>query len=89
AIIIGSNTTETHPVIGYEIIRCVQEYGLKIIVIDPRNIPITRYATIHLKQKPGTDIAIILGIMKIIYDKGLYNEEFIDTVMSSNIFCQV
>ena len=79
AIIIGSNTTETHPVIGYEIIRCVQENGLKLIVIDPRNIPITRYATIHLKQTPGTDIAIILGIMKIIYDKGLYNKEFIDS----------
>lgn len=79
AIIIGSNTTETHPVIGYEIIRCVKEYGLKLIVIDPRNIPITKHATIHLKQNPGTDIAIILGIMKIIYDKGLYNKEFIDS----------
>ena len=78
AIIIGSNTTETHPVIGYEIIRCVQENGLKLIVIDPRDIPITKYATIHLKQKPGTDIAIILGVIKLIYDQKLYNKDFID-----------
>jgi len=79
AIIIGSNTTEAHPVIGYEIIRCVQENGLKLIVIDPRNIPITKYATVHLKQKPGTDIAIILGLMKMIYDSNLHDTEFIDS----------
>lgn len=77
AIIIGSNTTETHPVIGYEIIRCVQENGLKLIVIDPRNIPITKYATIHLRQKPGTDIAVILGLAKMIYDNNLYDKIFI------------
>jgi len=77
AIIIGSNTTETHPVIGYEIIRCVKENGLKLIVIDPRDIPITKYAFLHLRQKPGTDIAVILGIMKIIYDKNLHNKKFI------------
>lgn len=77
AIIIGSNTTETHPVIGYEIIRCVQENGLKLIVIDPRDIPITKYAAIHLRQKPGTDIAVILGLAKIIYDNNLHDKAFI------------
>jgi formate dehydrogenase (NADP+) alpha subunit len=77
AIIIGSNTSEAHPVIGYEIIRCVQEKDLKLIVIDPRRIPITKYAALHLKQRPGTDIAVILALMKAIYDKGLIDEEFI------------
>jgi formate dehydrogenase alpha subunit len=77
AIIIGSNTTETHPVIGYEIIRCVQENGLKLIVIDPRNIPMTKYAAIHLRQKPGTDIAVILALAKMIYDNGLHDKLFI------------
>jgi len=77
AIIIGSNTTETHPVIGYELIRCVQEKGLKLIVIDPRNIPITKYAAIHLRQKPGTDIAVILGLAKLIYDNNLHDRAFI------------
>ncbi len=77
AIIIGSNTTETHPVIGYEIIRCVQENGLKLIVIDPRDIPITKYAAVHLKQKPGTDIAVILALSKIINDNNLHDREFI------------
>ena len=79
AIIIGSNTTEAHPVIGYEIIRCVQENDLKLIVIDPREIPITKYGAIHLKQRPGTDIAILLGIMNVIYSDNLQNNEFIES----------
>jgi predicted molibdopterin-dependent oxidoreductase YjgC len=77
SIIIGSNTTEAHPVIGYEIIKNVIENGLKLIVIDPREIPITKYAAIHLKQKPGTDIAVLMGMAKIIYDEGLYDKEYI------------
>ena len=64
AIIIGSNTTEAHPVIGYELIRSSIEKGLKLIVIDPRKIPITKYAS-FIKQKPGTDIAVLLGIMNL------------------------
>jgi len=79
AIVIGSNTTEAHPVIGYEIIKCVQENGLKLIVIDPREISITKYAAIHLKQRPGTDIAILLGIMNVIYNNNLQNNEFIES----------
>lgn len=78
-IIIGSNITEAHPVIGYEIIRSVQENGLKIIVIDPRNIPITKFAAVHLKQKPGTDIAVLLGFMNIIYNNNLNDKEFIES----------
>ncbi len=78
AIIIGSNTTEAHPVIGYEIIKNILANGLKLIVIDPRSIPITKYAKIHLKQKPGTDIAVLLGMMNIIYSSNLHNRDFIN-----------
>ncbi|MBN1299081.1 MAG: formate dehydrogenase subunit alpha [Actinobacteria bacterium] len=78
AIIIGSNTTEAHPVIGYEIIRCVQENGLKLIVIDPRKIPITKFACLHLRQKPGTDIAVLLGLMNLIYKNGDADKDFIE-----------
>ena len=79
AIIIGSNTTEAHPVIGYELIRCVQENGLKLITIDPREIPITKYCAIHLKQRPGTDIAVLLGFMNIIFNEGLHDKDFIQS----------
>ena len=78
AIIIGSNTTEAHPVISYEIIKSVIAGNLKLIVIDPRDIPITRYSAVHLRQKPGTDIAVLLGIMNIIYKRNLQNKMFIN-----------
>jgi formate dehydrogenase (NADP+) alpha subunit len=78
AVIIGSNTSEAHPVIGYEIIRCVLEEGLKLIVIDPRNIPITKYASMHIRQKPGSDIAVILGFMKVIYENNMHDKKFIE-----------
>ncbi|MBC7333006.1 MAG: formate dehydrogenase subunit alpha [Actinobacteria bacterium] len=77
AIIIGSNTTEAHPVIGYEIIKCVNYHGLKLIVIDPRDIPITKHATLHLRHYPGTDVAVLLGIMNIIYQENLHDKDFI------------
>src|SRR5665811_2113424 len=67
------------PVIGYEIIKCVQENGLKLIVIDPREIPITKYAAIHLRHRPGTDIAVLLGIMNIIYSNNLQDMQFIES----------
>ncbi|MCG9479580.1 MAG: formate dehydrogenase subunit alpha [Actinomycetia bacterium] len=77
AILIGTNTTEAHPVIGYELIRCVQEEGLKLIVIDPRDIPITKYVHLHLRQKPGTDIAVLLAMMKVIHENNLCDTQFI------------
>ncbi len=77
-IVIGSNTTEAHPVISYELINQVIEHNLKLIVIDPRKIPLTKYAYIHLQQKPGTDIAVLLGLMNVIYENDLHDTEYID-----------
>ncbi|MGM0367717.1 MAG: formate dehydrogenase subunit alpha [Actinomycetota bacterium] len=78
AIVIGSNTTEAHPVISYELINQAVEGNLKLIVIDPRKIPLTKYAHIHLQQRPGTDIAVLMGLMNIIYENNLHDREYIE-----------
>ncbi|MBN1580677.1 MAG: molybdopterin-dependent oxidoreductase, partial [Anaerolineae bacterium] len=75
--IIGSNTTEQHPVIGIQLRQAVKQRGAKIVLADPRNIDIADIATIHLKQKPGTDIALINGLMNVIIAEGLEDREFI------------
>ncbi len=75
--IIGSNTTETHPVISTYIKNAVKK-GAVLIVADPRKIDITRYAKVHLQQKNGTDVALINGIMHVIFKEGLYNREFVE-----------
>lgn len=76
--IIGSNTTEQHPVFGTMIRRAVRKRGAKLIVADPRKIDITEIATLHLRQRPGTDIALLNGLMYIILEKGLEDKAFIE-----------
>jgi formate dehydrogenase alpha subunit len=78
-LIIGSNTTEQHPVFGAMIRQAVVQRGLKVVVADPRKIDITEFAVLHLRQKPGTDIALINGLMHIILEKGWENKAFIES----------
>ena len=74
--IIGSNTKETHPVIANRMIKAYRK-GARIIIADPRSIPMAKFAEIFLKIRPGTDIALLSGMAHIIVNEGLQNEEFI------------
>lgn len=75
--VIGSNTTEQHPVIGMRIRQAVKQRRAILIVADPRRIQLTDFATIHLRHKPGTDNALINGLMHIILKKGYEDIDFI------------
>ena len=77
--VIGSNTTEQHPVIGMLLRQAVKQRGAKLIVADPRRIPLTRFATLHLQHKPGTDNALINGLMTLLIEKDLVDREFIES----------
>ena len=68
-LIIGSNTTEQHPVFGSKIRQAVLQRGVKLVVADPRKIDITEFAALHLRQRPGTDVALLNGLMYIILAK--------------------
>ena len=74
--ITGSNTAESHPVIGYEVVRAAKR-GANVIIVDPRRIPMVDHATLFLQVKPGTDIYVFLAIMHTIIREGWANEEFI------------
>ncbi len=75
--IIGSNTTEQHPVIGSKIRRAKRQRGAKLIVADPRRIDIAEYADLYLRHRPGTDIALLNGIMHVILRDGQQDADFI------------
>jgi formate dehydrogenase alpha subunit len=77
-LIIGSNTSEQHPLLARRVIRAVKR-GAKLIVADPRDIPLTEYATLHLQHRPGTDIALLNAMMNVIIAKGLQDDAFIKT----------
>ncbi len=75
--VIGSNTTEAHPVIGLYIKEAVVTNGAKLIVADPRTIDLVRFAELHIAQQPGTDVALINAMMNVIISEGLADEEFV------------
>ena len=72
----GSNTTETHPVIG-SFMRQAQMNGAKLIVAEPRKIDIAKDADLYIRIKPGTNVPLFNGMMKVIYDNNLHDEAFI------------
>jgi formate dehydrogenase alpha subunit len=74
--IIGSNTKESHPVIANRMIKAFRK-GAKIIVADPRRVPMVKFAEIFLNMRAGTDVALLNGIAHVIVSEGLQNDEFI------------
>jgi predicted molibdopterin-dependent oxidoreductase YjgC len=74
--VIGSNTTEQHPVIGAAVKRAVRK-GAKLIVADPRGIELARIATLHLAQSPGSDIALLNGLCHVIIREDLHDKTFV------------
>jgi formate dehydrogenase alpha subunit len=75
--VIGSNTTENHPVIGTVMKRAVKR-GAKLIVADPRRIELADYADVFLQIKPGTNIALLNGMMNVIISRGLHDKKYIE-----------
>jgi len=74
---IGTNTTEAHPIIGMDIRQAVRR-GTKLIVANPLEIGLVRDADIWLQHRAGTDVALLMGMMKIIVDEYLMDLEFIE-----------
>ena len=74
--LVGSNPEHAHPVIGMQVRQAVQR-GAKLIVADPRDIDLAKDADIHLKLRPGTNVALVNGMIHIIIEEGLTDETFI------------
>ena len=75
-LLCGSNPEVAHPVIGMQVRQAVAR-GAKLIVVDPREIDLAKKADIHLKLKPGTNVAFANGMMHIFIEDGLIDKEFI------------
>lgn len=75
-IIIGSNPTVNHPV-GATFMKNATKTGTKIILIDPNRTAIAKYASHVLQFRPDTDVALLNGIMHVILDEGLQDDDYI------------
>jgi len=74
---IGTNTTDAHPVIGMDV-KNASKNGAKLIVANPREIELVQYADLWLQQNPGSDVALLMGMMRVIVDENLYDKDFIE-----------
>ena len=74
---IGTNTTEAHPIIALELKRAVDN-GARLIVANPREIDLVRWSHLWLQHNPGSDVALLMGMMRVIVDEGLLDQDFID-----------
>ena len=77
-VIIGSDANSNHPVAASRMRRAVVERGAKLIVINPRRIEMCDYAELWLRPRPGTDVALLNAMAKVIVDEGLADPDFVN-----------
>jgi formate dehydrogenase alpha subunit len=75
---IGTNTAEAHPVLAMKIRRIVRSSGAKLIIANPMEIDLVRDADLWIRLKYGTDVALLMGLCRIILDQGLHDTAFIE-----------
>ena len=75
--IIGSNATEAHPIIGNKMKQAALR-GAKLIVVDPRRTELAEHAHLWLRLKPGTDNALVNGMLNAIIANGWHDQAYID-----------
>lgn len=76
--LIGTNPTQSYPVLSMRIKDALGN-GTKLLVADPRDIELTQYADLHIQHNPGTDVVLIMGMIKVILDENMQDQEFIDS----------
>ncbi len=74
---IGTSTTEAHPIIGYQVKKAVRR-GAKLIVANPQEVPLVRFADLFLQIRPGSDVALLMGMARVIVEEGLHNQQYIE-----------
>ena len=72
----GTNTTVAHPVLALQVQEAVRK-GAKLIVVNPKEIDLVKHAHLFVQPWPGTDVALLMGMMRVIVDEGLDDTEFV------------
>jgi formate dehydrogenase alpha subunit len=75
-MVIGSNTTEAHPVIGLEVKKAIGR-GAKLMIVNPMEIPLCRNADLWVRQAPGSDVALLMGMCRVILENNWADLEYI------------
>ncbi|QKQ99077.1 formate dehydrogenase subunit alpha [Metallosphaera tengchongensis] len=85
-VIVGHNTTESHPVVGSKVKRAKKIRGAKIAVVDVRKHEMAERADLFIRPKPGTDAAVLAGVAKYLIDMDWVDHKFLERVKGFNEF---
>ncbi|MGW3944358.1 formate dehydrogenase subunit alpha [Streptomyces phaeochromogenes] len=75
-LVVGANPVEAHPVVGARLLNRVL-HGAKLVVADPRAVGLALHADVHLRPRPGTNVALFHGLAHILLAERLADEEFL------------
>ncbi len=74
---IGTNTSEAHPIIGMNIRQAMRQGKTELIIANPLEIPLVRDGGLWLQHRAGTDVVLLMGMMKVVVEEGLEDTDFI------------
>ena len=77
-LVVGSDTSQNHPVVASRIRRAVDDRGAALIVVNPIKIDLVDSAEVHLQPRPGTDVALFNAMAHVILEEGLEDRAFIE-----------
>ena len=77
-VIAGSDAASNHPVVASRMRRAIVERGAKLVVINPKRTDLCDYADVWLRPHPGSDVALLNAMAKVILDEGLHDPTFIE-----------
>ena len=78
-LVVGSNTTDAHPVLALRMKKALRN-GAKLLVVDPRKTWLAERADVHLQIKPGTDIPLMNAIAHVIISEDLHDKQYVETL---------
>ena len=75
--VVGADPSSNHPVIASRIRRAVDQHGVRLIVLNPKRVELCDHTDLWLRPYPGTDVAVLNGMARLILDEGLQDDAFI------------
>src|SRR5690606_34562546 len=82
-VLVGSNTAWCHPIVYQRIMAARAERGTRLVVIDPRRTETCEDADLHLALRPGSDVALMNGLLAHCREAGVLDRHFLDTHVSA------
>ncbi|MFE6749846.1 molybdopterin-dependent oxidoreductase [Kitasatospora purpeofusca] len=77
-LVIGSNMADCHPILFLRMMDRVKKAGAKLIVVDPRRTATADKADLFLRIRPGTDLALLNGLLHLLVENGDTDPAFIE-----------